>query len=304
MQESSWKRLCLAAGVVACLDSLSTAALAQASGDGPKPLSAFQFELSPGFAIPLGEARDAYRYRLGFGVGGAARLFETPLFLDLGLGLYPITDITNPETLSGRSVCTSSGGGSGCRPDVEAVWTFPMWLGTMIHLPLGSGDTAVQPGVAASYCVYDPHLKAGVDDGTRSGLGYRASLRLLLGAFGVSGEFSHIFASGGSIGERVHGSTSDLWIGLNLELVPKHGAGQDRDGDGVREPHDRCPEDSEDVDSFQDDDGCPDSDNDNDGVSDERDRCPNQPAKASGPVTAVCDASGKCANPPQDGCPH
>ena len=50
----------------------------------------------------------------------------------------------------------------------------------------------------------------------------------------------------------------------------------DNDNDGIPDAHDKCPLDAEDRDGFQDDDGCPDKDNDNDGISDGQDKCPNQ----------------------------
>jgi outer membrane protein OmpA-like peptidoglycan-associated protein len=49
------------------------------------------------------------------------------------------------------------------------------------------------------------------------------------------------------------------------ENVPSTG---DRDGDGYDDKADKCPDDPEDFDSFEDDDGCPDKDNDKDGVLD------------------------------------
>lgn len=48
----------------------------------------------------------------------------------------------------------------------------------------------------------------------------------------------------------------------------------DADHDGVADRHDACPAQSEDRDSFQDDDGCPDEDNDGDGLRDVDDACP------------------------------
>ncbi len=51
----------------------------------------------------------------------------------------------------------------------------------------------------------------------------------------------------------------------------------DRDGDGILDDRDKCPDDPEDRDGFQDSDGCPDPDNDRDGIPDYRDRCPNEP---------------------------
>jgi hypothetical protein len=56
----------------------------------------------------------------------------------------------------------------------------------------------------------------------------------------------------------------------------------DRDGDGIRDGDDKCPDDPEDFDNFQDQDGCPEPDNDYDGVLDINDRCPNQPETVNG----------------------
>jgi outer membrane protein OmpA-like peptidoglycan-associated protein len=50
----------------------------------------------------------------------------------------------------------------------------------------------------------------------------------------------------------------------------------DRDGDGILDVADRCPDDPEDVDGFEDADGCPDPDNDGDGILDAEDRCPTE----------------------------
>jgi len=55
---------------------------------------------------------------------------------------------------------------------------------------------------------------------------------------------------------------------------------KDSDGDGIPDDIDRCPLDPEDFDGWQDEDGCPDPDNDGDGIVDKADACPNEP----GPV--------------------
>ncbi|CAN5276723.1 hypothetical protein BH09MYX1_BH09MYX1_02760 [soil metagenome] len=57
--------------------------------------------------------------------------------------------------------------------------------------------------------------------------------------------------------------------------------GSDRDGDGIADDVDMCPDDVEDFDAFDDDDGCPDPDNDRDGIADEDDKCPNEPGPRS-----------------------
>jgi OOP family OmpA-OmpF porin len=65
----------------------------------------------------------------------------------------------------------------------------------------------------------------------------------------------------------------------------------DRDGDGLKDDVDKCPDDPEDKDDFEDDDGCPDPDNDRDGILDYEDDCPLVPEDKDG------DAD-------DDGCPE
>jgi OmpA-OmpF porin, OOP family len=64
--------------------------------------------------------------------------------------------------------------------------------------------------------------------------------------------------------------------------LPLRGGAQDRDGDGVPDRDDRCPEEPEDRDGFQDADGCPDADNDGDGIPDDRDECPDDAEEPGG----------------------
>jgi outer membrane protein OmpA-like peptidoglycan-associated protein len=58
---------------------------------------------------------------------------------------------------------------------------------------------------------------------------------------------------------------------------PVQQAPSDRDGDGLLDASDACPDQPEDKDGFQDDDGCPERDNDQDKIPDADDRCPNDP---------------------------
>jgi outer membrane protein OmpA-like peptidoglycan-associated protein len=96
-------------------------------------------------------------------------------------------------------------------------------------------------------------------------------------------------------------------------------AAADRDGDGIPDDVDRCPDQPEDYDGFQDSDGCPEPDNDGDGVLDAVDRCPNVPGPAANYGCPIQDRDGdgipdnvdKCPDEPedydgfqdQDGCP-
>lgn len=71
-----------------------------------------------------------------------------------------------------------------------------------------------------------------------------------------------------------------------VEEAPK-----DRDGDGLLDPNDKCPDDPENYDGHQDDDGCPDDpDTDGDGLTDARDQC-------------VLDPEDKDGYLDDDGCP-
>ena len=73
---------------------------------------------------------------------------------------------------------------------------------------------------------------------------------------------------------------------------PKPG---DRDGDGLTDNIDKCPDDPEDKDGFEDDDGCPDLDNDKDGLSDKIDKCPDEAEDKDG-----FDDDDGCPDPDND----
>jgi hypothetical protein len=84
----------------------------------------------------------------------------------------------------------------------------------------------------------------------------------------------------------------------------------DRDGDGVPDASDRCVDQAEDLDGFEDHDGCPDLDDDRDGVPDVSDHCPASdaqgaqsrrvdPALGSGEAAAVSVGCGPNQTPGQ-----
>ncbi|GAC1351453.1 MAG: hypothetical protein NVSMB1_04640 [Polyangiales bacterium] len=89
----------------------------------------------------------------------------------------------------------------------------------------------------------------------------------------------------------------------------------DRDGDGIKDDVDKCPDDPEDRDGFQDEDGCPDPDNDQDGILDKNDACPNDPETKNGIADedgcpdgidgdrdhdGIPDSKDKCPDEPED----
>ncbi len=75
------------------------------------------------------------------------------------------------------------------------------------------------------------------------------------------------------------GGNPDVRAFLGIVFEPNIG---DRDGDGLKDDVDKCPDDPEDFDDFEDEDGCPDLDNDQDGILDVDDQCPNEPEDKDG----------------------
>jgi outer membrane protein OmpA-like peptidoglycan-associated protein len=86
----------------------------------------------------------------------------------------------------------------------------------------------------------------------------------------------------------------------------------DRDGDGILDPDDQCPTEPEDVDTFEDQNGCPDPDNDQDGVLDVNDGAPMDPEDRDdfedtdgvpdpdNDRDTILDTSDQCPNEPED----
>jgi OmpA-OmpF porin, OOP family len=87
----------------------------------------------------------------------------------------------------------------------------------------------------------------------------------------------------------------------------------DRDGDGVLDPVDQCPDKPENYNGYQDEDGCPDDpDSDGDGIADSVDQCEMDPEDKDGyldgdgcpepdnDLDGILDAVDKCPNEPED----
>ncbi len=78
----------------------------------------------------------------------------------------------------------------------------------------------------------------------------------------------------------------------------------DNDNDGIPDISDKCPNEPEDFDGFQDDDGCPDPDNDGDGVFDVEDNCPNEAGPVDNQGCPIVDSDGDGILDPDDRCPN
>jgi len=89
------------------------------------------------------------------------------------------------------------------------------------------------------------------------------------------------FLAGGGAGflPGVAAGNPDVRGFIGIVFEPNIG---DRDHDGIKDDVDKCPDDPEDYDEFEDTDGCPEPDNDRDGLLDEVDRCPNEPEDKDG----------------------
>ncbi len=84
----------------------------------------------------------------------------------------------------------------------------------------------------------------------------------------------------------------------------------DRDADGIKDDLDQCPDEPEDMDDFEDSDGCPDPDNDRDGILDKEDDCPLIPEDMDGdededgcPESGINDRDGDGIVDERDQCP-
>ena len=153
-----------------------------------------------------------------------------------------------------------------------------------------------------------------------------------IGAANPDGTFNHSESSMKPGGEAIAGiklylaANSFFEAGGGYQIMPSsYGAAKgrffvgfifepgmgDRDGDGIKDDVDKCPDDPEDYDDFEDEDGCPDLDNDKDGIPDELDNCPNEPGPESNhgcPEHKIHDRDGdgipddvdKCPDDPED----
>ncbi len=128
------------------------------------------------------------------------------------------------------------------------------------------------------------------------GAGYQLSplLSLLVDGFGSTNFSSDTGANAleldGAV--RIHPLDSRIFVNAGAGFGAVEGVGvpgvraflgvsyvvesSDRDNDGLEDRVDQCPTDPEDIDGFQDSDGCPDVDNDLDSIPDVSDKCPDQ----------------------------
>ena len=108
------------------------------------------------------------------------------------------------------------------------------------------------------------------------------------------------------------GKNKDFYSTISLGISYAFLSDRDSDGDGIPDADDRCPQEAEDYDGFQDQDGCPDLDNDGDGIPDLKDKCPNEAEDYDGfqdqdgcpdldnDGDGILDKDDKCPNEAED----
>ena len=103
-----------------------------------------------------------------------------------------------------------------------------------------------------------------------------------LGGFNVATAKGFIFRAGvgTGIGGGYGAAKVRMVVGIGGCLPSGKGTAvvvEDEDHDGVPDEVDECPDREEDIDGFEDSDGCPEVDNDSDGLADVADDCPDEP---------------------------
>lgn len=153
--------------------------------------------------------------------------------------------------------------------------------------PVGASlqlDDEVTYGLATSIALMDT-LRLGMELEGR--LGFQGAIdRPLEARFG--GKFRSeggLYGFGGAGLGLIGGYGAPTWrvfAGVGYTLGLDFAGFGDSDRDGVKDKVDQCPDTPEDLDQFQDTDGCPDPDNDGDGILDVNDTCPRAAETANG----------------------
>ena len=147
---------------------------------------------------------------------------------------------------------------------------------------------AVQGSLFGSYTLADgrdPDDLGDVASNTRA-----RPIEALLGLKYYHGNITWQWGAGFGLTSSVGAPDFRLFAGIGWSP-----SNDDRDGDGIKNGPDKCPDTPEDADGFEDDDGCPDLDDDKDGIADTDDECRTEPEDTDG----FEDANG-CPDPDND----
>ncbi len=177
------------------------------------------------------------------------------------------------------------------------------------------------PITAASYggcLVYDGRKCSALTDADYVGGSAKRGDLTTLSTAGLMFRITSDVTADLAFGTGLGGARSEnfrITTGLAWAPQPAGSSGtgrRDRDGDGIPDSVDACPDQPEDKDGFEDEDGCPELDNDGDGIPDTEDKCPNEPEDKDGYQDSdgcpeldndgdgIPDTLDKCPDQPED----
>lgn len=159
---------------------------------------------------------------------------------------------------------------SAAAADYQGGHEFGARLGLRVDLS-GRWQTALLGEIGFSSAIDDFFGAPTTPAEARAGLEHWFDRNWRVSAFGGAGIGPGVGAPDLRVGVAVA-------FGDNVPYRPRPSAtAGDRDGDGIPDEQDECPDEIEDPDGFEDTDGCPEPDNDQDGILDSADSCPNAP---------------------------
>lgn len=166
-------------------------------------------------------------------------------------------------------------------------------------------------GLAAAYR-FHPLAEALVEVAGATSFGARFDSEIPLEIRGAAllhlGEMALHVGAGAGLVYGVGVPIARVFVGGSFTPTPE----RDTDGDGLADSRDGCPTEAEDLDGFQDEDGCPDGDNDEDGIADAQDGCPDEAEDIDGfqdedgcpdednDGDGIRDGYDSCPNEPED----
>lgn len=188
---------------------------------------------------------------------------------------------------------------------------------------LSLGD-AVFPYLFAggTYLYFDPRTTGNEHLPNNYNGVYNKNTVLFNGEFGLrillARDLSFNLSTGAFVGAEDYlddilaGSENDMFFTAMAGVSFSFFGRKDSDGDGVYDSDDKCPDEPEDIDNFEDKDGCPDVDDDEDGIIDRMDKCKRQKEDFDGyqdedgcpdvdnDGDGILDVDDKCPNQPED----
>jgi OOP family OmpA-OmpF porin len=300
-----------------------TAAQNPAWADEPAPAAA-----SEPAAAASAPAKEGFQLELG--LLGGVHFFSSKL----ELGVPDALTSPHPKTGAEFGLRVAAGflpwlaleGEAAAIPSADSIHNYSIWLMTyklhaLVHLMHGNFRPFVLAGVGwmqvashqpdpgpteiGSDTDMDFHAGVGVKYALTSQIDLRGDARVVFLPNTSKNKDSADFELLGAVAYRFGGESSP-------PPPPPPPLVKDTDRDDIPDNVDKCPNEPEDKDGFQDDDGCPDPDNDNDGVVDAKDKCPTEAEDKDGfqdddgcpdgdnDADGIPDASDKCPNDAED----